>query len=325
LSHPYEGLTPDLILDAVDSVGLPPDGHLLKLNSYENRVFQIGIDDAPPIVGKFYRPGRWSDAQIQEEHDFAQTLAEADIPVVAPWRDAQRRSLFLHQGYRFALFPRRGGRAPEPGDLDQLEWIGRFIGRIHLTGQSQVFIHRPMLEPDSLGWQAREQVLRSPLLPSHEADGYAEASARLIEGIEQALAEVAAETIRLHGDCHHGNILWTDEGPHFVDLDDCRNGPAVQDLWMLLNGDRQERTVQLSAMLEGYTLFRDFNPRELALVEPLRGLRMLHYNAWVASRWDDPAFPAAFHWAESPHHWAQHVHDLRAQLELLQEPPLRLF
>jgi Ser/Thr protein kinase RdoA (MazF antagonist) len=325
LKHPYQDLGPEVILDAVAAVGQSPDGHLLKLNSYENRVFQIGIDDAPPIIGKFYRPNRWSDAQIREEHDFARDLAAADIPVVAPWRDHEGRSLFHHAGYRFALFPRRGGRAPEPGDLDQLEWIGRFIGRIHLAGQSAPFAHRPTLDTRTLGWPARETVLQSPLLPPQETERYAEVSEQLLHRIEGALEEARPACIRLHGDCHHGNILWTEQGPHFVDLDDCRNGPAIQDLWMLLNGDRPERTVQLSAMLEGYTLFHDLDPRELALIEPLRALRMLHYNAWVASRWDDPAFPAAFHWAESPHHWSQHVHDLHQQLLELDEPPLRLW
>lgn len=324
MKHPYEGLGPDLVLEAIASTGLLPDGHQLALNSYENRVFQIGIEDDQPMVGKFYRPQRWTDAQIIEEHDFARDLADDDIPVVAPWRDPGDRSLFEHAGYRFALFPRRGGRAPEPGDLDQLEWIGRFIGRIHLNGQSRPFAHRPAIDIDSMGWRARQVVLNSPLLPAHEASAYAALSERLLQGIKGAFDTIDPAFIRLHGDCHHGNILWTDNGPHFVDLDDCRNGPAVQDLWMLLNGDRTERTVQLSAMVEGYSMFRELDPRELALIEPLRALRMIHFNAWVASRWDDPAFPAAFHWVAGEHHWAQHVHDLREQLDQLDEPPLRL-
>ncbi len=325
MSHPYDRLSPDLILNAIGRVGLSPDGHLLALNSYENRVFQVGMDDTSPVVAKFYRPDRWRDAAIAEEHAFAHTLADDDIPVVAPWRSAGGDTLFEHQGFRFALFARRGGRAPEPGDLDQLAWIGRFIGRIHLAGQGSNFSARPTLEPHGMGWTAREQVLQSPLLPAHERADYAALSATLLEAIEQALASVAAPDIRLHGDCHHGNILWTEQGPHFVDLDDCRNGPAVQDLWMLLNGDRQERTLQLSAMLEGYELFRAFDPAQLALIEPLRGLRMIHYSGWLAARWDDPAFPAAFPWVESAHYWTQHVHDLRQQLDRLHEPPLRLY
>jgi len=325
LSHPYERLTPDLILDAVASIGLEPDGHLLALNSYENRVLQIGIADETPLIAKFYRPDRWSDDSIIEEHGFAAELAAAEIPAVAPWRDKDDSTLFVHEGFRFALFPRRGGRAPEPGDLDQLEWIGRFIGRIHLAGQAQPFRQRPSLDPASMGWTARETVIHSPLLPASEREGYAAASLVLLQAIELGLAAVDPASIRLHGDCHHGNILWTDAGPHFVDLDDCRNGPAIQDLWMLLHGDRQERTVQLSAMLDGYHMFHELDPRELALIEPLRGLRMIHYSGWLAKRWEDPAFPAAFSWAESPHYWSQHVQDLRHQLEILNEPPLRLW
>jgi Ser/Thr protein kinase RdoA (MazF antagonist) len=325
LRHPYDHLTPDLILDAVASTGLPPDGHLMALNSYENRVFQVGIDTETPMVAKFYRPERWSDAAIHDEHAFSATLADAEIPVVAPWRDTQGRSLFEHSGFRFALFPRRGGRAPEPGDLEQLEWIGRFIGRIHLAGQVTPFAHRPTLEAASLGWPAREQALASPLLPIDLAGRYADISARLLEGAQQRLDALDVATIRVHGDCHHGNILWTDAGPHFVDLDDCRNGPAVQDLWMLLDGDRRDQTLQLDAMLEGYRLFRDFDTRELGLIEALRALRLVHYSGWVAQRWEDPAFPAAFPWMAEPHYWSQHVEELAAQIDALDEPPLEVF
>jgi len=325
LSHPYERLIPDLILDAVAGVGLEPDGHLLALNSYENRVLQVGIADDTPLIAKFYRPGRWSDEAILEEHRFSAELAATEIPVVAPWQDREATTLFHHEGFRFALFPRRGGRAPEPGDLDQLEWLGRFIGRIHLAGQARPFAHRPSLDPATMGWGAREVVMQSPLLPPHELDGYAEISEALLREIEKIFNAIGASMIRLHGDCHHGNILWTDQGPHFVDLDDCRNGPAVQDLWMLLNGDRTERTVQLSAMLDGYSMFHELDPRELALIEPLRGLRMIHYCGWLAKRWEDPAFPAAFTWVDSPHYWSQHIQDLRQQLDVLSEPPLRLY
>ena len=325
MSHPYEALNPDLMLEAVASAGLLPDGHLLALNSYENRVVQVGIDEQAPMVAKFYRPERWSDAAIGEEHTFSAELAAQEIPVVAPWQTGDGRTLLHHGGFRFAMFPRRGGRAPEPGDLDQLEWIGRFIGRIHLSGQATPFAHRPSLDVADLGWPARREVLASSLLPPHLHDAYAEISQRLLDAVERQMQAVDAARIRVHGDCHHGNILWTDDGPHFVDLDDCRNGPAVQDLWMLLNGERSEQTVQLSAMLDGYRVFHDFDPRELALIEPLRGLRMLHYSGWLARRWTDPAFPAAFPWAESEHYWSQHVHDLRHQLEIMDQPPLRLF
>lgn len=323
--HPYAKLTPDLMLDAIASVGLLPDGHLLALNSYENRVVQVGIEDSAPMVAKFYRPARWSDAAIEEEHRFAHLLAAQEIPVIPPWRDPAGQTLFHHAGFRFALFERRGGRAPEAGDLDQLEWIGRFIGRIHLAGQNQRFSSRPNLDVAAMGWPARTQVLDSPLLPAHQRAAYADISERLLHAVADALQAVAADSIRIHGDCHHGNILWTDSGPHFVDLDDCRNGPAVQDLWMLLNGDRAERTLQLSAMLDGYRTFHDFDLRELALIEPLRGLRMLHYSGWLAGRWTDPAFPAAFPWVDSEHYWTQHIHDLGHQLASLSDPPLHLY
>jgi len=325
LSHPYERLTPDLILDTVASIGLEPDGHLLALNSYENRVLQVGIADQAPMIAKFYRPLRWSDEAIIEEHEFSAELMAEEIPVVAPWQDQRAHTLFSHEGFRFALFPRRGGRSPEPGDLDQLEWIGRFIGRIHLAGQARPFAHRPSLDAASMGWTARETVMQSPLLPPHELEGYARASEALLNAIGTSFDNVGATPIRLHGDCHYGNILWTEQGPHFVDLDDCRNGPAVQDLWMLLDGDRSERSVQLSAMLDGYSMFHDLNPRELALIEPLRGLRMVHYSGWLANRWQDPAFPAAFPWAAEPHYWSQHVQDLHQQLDAVAEEPLRVF
>jgi len=326
LNHPYEHLTPDLILNAIAATGQSPDGHLMALNSYENRVFQIGIDEQPPMIAKFYRPDRWHDAQIDEEHDFTAQLAAQEIPAVAPWRHHDGRSLFTHQGFRFALFERRGGRAPEPGDLAQLEWIGRFIGRLHLSGQAEAFVHRPTLDVDDMGWRAREQVLGSELLPAQAHDGYTAISERVLTLIEQRLAEVGATKIRLHGDCHQGNILWTEQGPHFVDMDDCRNGPAIQDLWMLLDGDRTERTLQLSAMLDGYQVFREFDLRELALIEPLRALRMVHYSGWLANRWSDPAFPAAFSWVASAPYWSQHVNDLEQQVDrLLHEAPLRLF
>ena len=325
MSHPYDRLTPDVILDATASTGLEPDGHLLALNSYENRVFQIGIDQRPPMVAKFYRPERWTDDAIIEEHKFAIALANDEIPVVAPWQDGAGQTLFRHQSFRFALYPRRGGHAPEPGDLDQLEWIGRFIGRIHLAGQTERFAHRAALDADTLGWPARETVLNSPLLPNDLQQPYASIATEVLERVEKAFEKTPVTEIRLHGDCHHGNILWTGSGPHFVDLDDCRNGAAVQDLWMLLNGDRQEQTLQLSAMLDGYSLFRDFDFRELTLIEALRSLRMVHYNGWLAKRWDDPAFPAAFPWVASPHYWSQHLQDLENQREAMAEPPLQLF
>ncbi len=324
MSHPYDRLQPDLILDAIESAGFVPSGHVLALNSYENRVYQIGLEEAAPLVAKFYRPGRWSDQTILEEHAFSQALTATEIPVVAPLaRDG--KTLFAHEGFRFALFPRQGGRAPESGDLDQLEWIGRFLGRIHLAGQDRPFRYRPHLRVDTLGHPAREAVLGSPLLPAEWRERYAQLSRSLLDAVERHLQETTSAGIRLHGDCHPGNILWTDAGPHFVDMDDCLQGPAIQDLWMLLAGDRHEMTLQLDALLEGYRTFRDFDLRELSLIEPLRSLRLVHYTGWLCRRWDDPAFPRAFPWLAEAGWWEGHIADLEQQLLRMEEPPLQLY
>ncbi len=323
--HPYDRLSPDLILDAVESAGFQVDGTLLPLNSYENRVLQVGLDEKPPLVAKFYRPGRWTDEAILEDHAFSLELAEQEIPVVPPLVDSEGRSLFEHQGFRFALYPRQGGRSPNLEDPDNLEWIGRFIGRIHAVGASRAFRHRETLDVDSLGWQSTQWLRGSPLLPAEIATSYLSLAEDLLTSIDQIFDNLDFRPLRLHGDCHPGNILWTDQGPHFVDMDDCRNGPAIQDLWMLLSGDRQEMTCQLAELLEGYRQFHDFDTRELALIEPLRSLRLIHYNAWLARRWDDPAFPRAFPWFGTPAYWQEQLGLLRQQQHLLREPPLMLF
>ena len=322
-AHPYDSLSPEWVLDAIESLGLWPDGRVLALNSYENRVFQIGIEEHPGVVAKFYRPDRWSDQAILEEHAFSAELAAQEIPVIAPSL-FKGQSLFREHGFRFAVFPRRGGRSPELDNLDHLEWIGRFLGRIHQLGQAEQFRHRPNIDCERLGRQARASLLESPHLPPQYRHDYDELSAQLIEATETAFAQVAPKTLRLHGDCHPGNILWTDDGPHFVDMDDCANGPAIQDLWMLLSGERHDMTLQLDALLEGYQTFCDFDHAELALIEPLRALRLLHYTAWLAQRWDDPAFPAAFTWFAEDSYWPGYLGDLRKQLQRIAEPPLRL-
>jgi len=324
MAHAYEQLTHERVLDAVESLGLLPDGHVLALNSYENRVFQIGIEDDSGVVGKFYRPGRWSNEAILEEHAFSLALAADEIPVVPPMV-FDHNTLFEHEGFRFTLFPRRGGRTPDLENLDNLEWIGRFIGRIHLLGQAKTFQYRPTLGSQWYGWQARESVLRSPLLPDEYRETYQVLSTRLIEAVELSFDQIQPRNIRLHGDCHPGNILWTDAGPHFVDMDDSCNGPAIQDLWMLLNGDRVDMQIQLDALLEGYRAFHDFDSSELALIEPLRSLRQLHYTAWLARRWDDPAFPLAFPWFGEASYWQGYLSDLDQQLLRMAEPPLRLY
>ena len=320
---PYQDLTPDVILAAVESTGRLSDGRLLALNSYENRVYQVGIENGAPLVVKFYRPGRWSDAAILEEHAFSRELSDAEIPVVGPLADAEGATLLQHAGYRFALFPRQGGRAPDLERPDQLEWIGRFIGRIHAVGAAGHFQHRPQIDIETLGRAPREFILHSGFLPQELAPRYREVAGMLLAGVTHAFERAGAfRRIRLHGDCHPGNLLWTEAGPHFVDFDDCATGPAIQDLWMLLSGSRSEMQQQLGHVLDGYRQFADFNSAELWLIEALRALRMLHYAAWIARRWDDPAFPRAFPWFNAPRYWEEHIQSLREQLALLDEAPL---
>jgi len=320
---PYYRLGPDTLLQAVESTGLLTDGRLLALNSYENRVYQVGLDEGEPIVAKFYRPGRWSDQQIQEEHDFSQELANAEIPVVAPMCiDGQ--SLFRYEGFRFALFRRQGGHAPELEDRETLLWLGRFIGRIHAVGRSRAFRYRPALTPERFGIQSIATIIEGRWLPPHLETAFESLAEDLMCTIENVWARAGDfAAIRLHGDCHPGNLLWRD-GPFFVDMDDCQSGPAVQDLWMLLSGERHEAERQLGDILEGYGQFCDFNAAELQLIEGLRTLRMLHHAAWLARRWKDPAFPIAFPWFDSPRYWEELILSLREQLGAMQESAFTL-
>ena len=327
--HPYETLTPDVVLDALASVGLYGDGRLLGLSSYENRVYQVHLEDpfedAAIVVAKFYRPGRWSEAQILEEHAFARELQEAEVPAVAPLAP-QGRTLHHHAGFAFSVSPRRGGRAPELDDGEVLEWIGRYLARLHTVGARSAFTVRPAIDVASFGEEPRDWLLAHDGIPLDVQGDWQRLCELALARIRRAFAEGAhagVRQIRLHGDCHPGNILWTpDAGPHFVDLDDARSGPAVQDLWMLLSGDRSQRQRQLGALLDGYEQLRDFDRAELALIEPLRTLRLIHYSAWLARRWDDPAFPRAFPWFGSSDYWRGQVQMLEEQLEAMDEPPV---
>lgn len=319
---PYADLTPDRVLDAVESLGLLTDGRLLALNSYENRVYQVGLDEDAPVIAKFYRPGRWSSAAILEEHDFTQQLAEREIPAVAP---SVINGCTLHEfeGYRFSLTPRRGGRTPELDDANVLEWLGRFIGRIHAIGAIAPFTHRPTLDPDSFGVEPRDFLLAHDWIPTDLLPAYTSVVEQALIGVRACYARAGSPAyIRLHGDCHPGNLLWTDAGPHFVDFDDARMGPAVQDLWMLLSGDRSEMSRQLADVLAGYEDFHEFDHRELHLIEALRTLRIIHHASWLARRWEDPAFPAAFTWFNTQHYWQNHILQLREQIAAMEEGPL---
>jgi Ser/Thr protein kinase RdoA (MazF antagonist) len=320
----YNALTPELILDAIESQDYRCDGRLLALNSYENRVYQVGLDDGGLLVAKFYRPERWSDAAIAEEHDFARELVEREIPVVAPLC-IDGATLFEHSGFRFALYPRRPGRTPELEDPDTLRWLGRFIARIHALGAVRAFEHRPRIDVASFGRVPYQYIIERDFVPAELRATYRSVVEDVLARVERTYENAGAvRAIRLHGDCHSGNILWTGEGPHFVDLDDARMGPAVQDIWMWLAGDRPTMQVQLNAVIAGYREFHDFNAAELGLIEALRTLRLIHYSGWLAERWDDPAFPHSFPFFNTQRYWQDQILALREQAAALDEPPLEI-
>ena len=321
----YDSLTPELILDAVESCGYRCDGRLLALNSYENRVYQVWVEEGSPVVAKFYRPGRWSQFAIAEEHAYAGELAEREIPIVAPLaRDGA--TAFEHGGFIFALYPKRPGRTPELEDAETLRWLGRFIARIHAVGALRPFKHRPRLDVQSFGREPSSFVLSNGFVPTELTAAYASVVDDVLGRVERAYERAGeVRTLRLHGDCHSGNILWTEEeGPHFVDLDDARMGPAVQDIWMWLSGDRATMQTQLSYVISGYREFNDFDPAELWLLEALRTLRLIHYSGWLAQRWEDPTFPRNFPFFNTQRYWQDQILALREQAAALDEPPLEL-
>lgn len=324
-AHPFETLDPGFVLDAVESCGYACDGRILALNSYENRVYQVGIEGGEPLVAKFYRPARWSEAQIREEHAFCLELAAHELPVVAPLVNAAGETLQQRGEFRFALYPRKGGHAPELDNLDNLLVLGRLLGRIHAVGALQPFRSRPAIDSQSFGHDS-VALISGQFIPPDLKTAYDTLAADILRQIDAVMAEHAGQVawIRVHGDCHAGNMLWRDQAPHFVDFDDARMAPAVQDVWMLLCGDRSNQTAQLSEIIEGYNEFFDFNLRELQLIEALRTLRILHYSAWLARRWEDPAFPRAFPWFNTPRYWSEHILELREQFAALQEPALAL-
>lgn len=317
----FTGLTPDLVIDGLFAAGFDVASGLLPLNSYENRVYQFSDDDNQKYVVKYYRPERWSDAQIQEEHQFAFELTDAEIPIIAPLtRDGV--SLFSHQNYRFAVYPCRGGRIFEVDNLEQLEWMGRFVGRIHAIGQKKAFQHRTSLSTDTMLVQAKFSLQQAQLVTANLEQPFFTVLDQVIEQVQQSYNKV--NNIRTHGDCHAGNILWTDKSPHFVDLDDCMMAPAIQDLWMMLSGDRQQQLLQLDTLVAGYEEFNTIDCNEFRLIESLRAMRMINYMAWLAKRWDDPAFKHSFDWFASEQYWEQQILALKQQLHALAEPALSL-
>jgi Ser/Thr protein kinase RdoA (MazF antagonist) len=322
--HPYDRLTPDVVIAAVEALGLRCDGRTLALNSYENRVYQIGLEEASPVVVKFYRPDRWSTPAILEEHGFSWELKDAEIPVVPPQR-FNEQTLFEYEGFRYAVFERRGGHWPELASRTDREWMGRFLGRIHMVGRRKPFEHRPELSIERFGDLPREFLLEEGWIPPHLTAAYESVTGDLLDLVYEQVQQAGdVASIRLHGDCHPGNVLWTDTGPHFVDLDDCLTGPPIQDLWMLISGNRREMGEQLKQILDGYVQFAEFDHRELVLVESLRSLRMIHYAAWLGARWEDPAFPRAFPWFAEASYWERHVLALREQIAAVEEGPLVL-
>ena len=322
--HPFDRLTPGFIMDAVEAQGYRCDCRNLALNSYENRVYQIGLEDQEPLIAKFYRPGRWSDAQIREEHLFTAELAEQELPVIAPVVNQAGESLFEYRGFRFALYPRQGGHAPELDNLENLPILGRLLGRLHLIGSSRPFKTRPALDCQSFGHDS-VALISERFIPAEYRESYRTLSEQLLAKLDECFARAGSlRTLRVHGDCHSGNILWRNGAPYLVDFDDARTAPAIQDLWLFLAGNEHQQRRQLEKLLGGYEEFFAFNPAELQLIEPLRTLRMLNYSAWLARRWDDPAFPIAFPWFNSMQYWGNHILELREQFAALQEPPVQL-
>ena len=326
--HPYQQLTPDVVIDAVESTGRHSDARILALNSYENRVYQVGMDEGEPVIAKFYRPNRWSIEQILEEHQFTQQLYDLEIPVVPPLvinEGSAAPTLRHFNNFDFSIYPRQGGRAPELDNLDHLHQLGRFIGRIHTVGANFPFKHRIALRVQAFGYDSVAYLLGNGFIPRDVRPAYESITQEVLAAIELNSPESAEiETLSLHGDCHPGNVLWRDDRPHFVDFDDAMTGPAIQDLWMLLSGDTLNRQRQLSEIIEGYEMFREFDLRELRLIEPLRAMRVLNYNAWLARRWDDPAFPMSFQWFNTPRYWSEHILELKELLTALHEPSLKM-
>jgi len=321
MSHSFASLNPDFIMDAVESLGFQCDCRIFALNSYENRVYRVGVEAQPPLIVKFYRPKRWTPAQLQEEHDFCHALSAEELPVLAPLI-LQERSLHYFRGFHFALFPLQGGYAPEFSQPQTLQALGRLLARVHNVGRRSPFRKRPALNLQTFGRQSVDFLLASGLIPAAYFDAYQSLTRDLLQALDDCFSRLTTPPLRVHGDCHGGNILCREQQFFLVDFDDARMSHAIQDLWMFLSGDATQRQQQLLALLEGYQTFGDFNSAELQLIEPLRSLRILHYAAWLGRRQDDPAFARFFPWFGSAQYWGEHILELREQYAALNDVPL---
>ena len=271
----------------------------------------------------YFCPGRWSDDAILEEHKYTSLLAAEEIPVIAPLYNQDKSSLYQTAAFRFALYERVGGRTPELDNPQHLIQLGRTIARIHNYGAIEPFQHRTTLSITSLAEDTSRYLLEHDFIPADLLAAYESLILDLMPKINRCFtAAGSVRYLRLHGDCHLGNILWNDDMPFMVDFDDTMMGPAIQDLWMLLSGDRSYMTARLYDILDGYCEFREFDPAELHLVEALRTLRIINYSCWIARRWEDPAFPMAFPWFNTQRYWQDHILSLREQSALMDEPPL---
>lgn len=324
IDAPFALLSPDAVLDAVEGSGYQTNGRILALNSYENRVYQVGIEEADPIIVKFYRPQRWTTEQIIEEHQFTQELTQHEVSAVPPLLNSDGSTLSQSNNILFALFQRKGGRAPELDNFEHLYILGQHLGRLHAVGKAAPFSYRQQLTAERFGLNSIDFLLKN-YIPKSLQQSYQTLTRDLMGLIDRHFSQInELQYIRCHGDCHQGNVLWRDDIPHFVDFDDACMAPAIQDLWMLLSGDRYQQSLQLSEVIEGYEMFCEFNRAEISLIEPLRTLRMIHYAAWLGRRWHDPAFPMHFPWFNSERYWGEHILQLREQLYALQEPSLQL-
>ena len=331
MSHDYDSLSPDTVLNAVDSIidsmDMITSGHQLALNSYENRVYQVGIEDSKDLIAKFYRPNRWSKQAILEEHKFSLECKKEDLPVVAPLV-IEGQTLFHFEGFDFALFPKQGGYSGQIENLDDFEQMGRLLGRLHQTANCVEVSHRISITPQTFAIDSRNYLLDNNFIDEGLLPAYQSLSSDLIDLIQQKWQQTNPKLKLTHGDLHAGNLLWsptqTENLPHMVDLDDCALAPRIQDIWMLMHGERDEMQSQLAAIARGYELFLPFPTQELSLIEPLRTMRLMHYSAWLAKRWEDPAFKQAFPWFNTGRYWSEQILILREQFSIMQEPPLVL-